>query len=241
MPLVASKARQPFQGKAMRGEKSKTQETGAVKRKGRRGAPKRGGDRKVAAKSASGPGGAGERAKRQKLKFPIEAGEGATEHDGERRRVKFPVFESIGQAAAVLGVSLALIKAAKRLGCKAFISGSRVDSGILVPFLFGMIAKGSELPEGMASAAEWLTTEKAKREAIKRKNDEHTMMPSAEAKRQGSEAGSYIFAELERAERELPPALAGGTAIDIFKRLHSFIETLRKTGKEKFEAIGGAE
>ena len=224
-----------------------TQKGRAGKREGGCGAPKRGGGRKVAGKSASGPGGAGERAKRQKLKFP--KGERAKrqtakfpeDEGGDSRRSKFPVFESIGQAAAVLGVSLALIKAAKRLGCKGFISGSRVDSGILVPFLFGMVAKGSELPEGMASAAEWLTTEKAKREAIKRKNDEHSMMPSAEAARQASEAASYIFAELERAERELPPALAGGTAIDIFKRLHSFIETLRKTGKEKFEAIGGAE
>jgi hypothetical protein len=219
----------------MRRKKSKTQETGAVKRKRRRKASKAGKGTKVTPKRAGAPGGAGERGKRGESKFST-AGTGGGESEG--RRIKFPVFESLGQAAAVLRAPLALIKAAKRQGCSAFISGSRVDSGILVPFLFGMMTKGSELPEGMASPQEWLTTEKAKREAIRRKNDEHTMMPSAEAARQASEAASYIFAELERGERELPPALAGGTAIDIFKRLHSFIEALRKTGKEKFEAIG---
>jgi hypothetical protein len=147
----------------------------------------------------------------------------------------FPVFESIGQASAVLGAPEALIKAAKRQGCAAFISGSRVDAGVLVPFLFGMLSQESELPAGMASAAEWLTTEKAKREAIKRKADEKKLMPILDAQQQASEACAFFFAELERAERELPPSLAGGTAVDISKRLHNFTETLRKVGKAKFE------
>src|ERR1035441_9204745 len=53
--------------------------------------------------------------------------------------------------------------------------------------------------------------------------------------RQGAEACAFFFAELERGERELPPALAGLPAVEIFKRLHNFTETLRKAGKGKFE------
>ena len=156
-------------------------------------------------------------------------------------RLSFPIFESIGQASAVIGAPLALLKAAKREGCKAFIAGNRVDSSILIPFLFGMVASKSALPEGMASAAEWLTTEKARREEIRRLMDQRRMMPTEDAARQASEACSFFFSELERWERELPPALAGGTAVDIFKRLHQVTEGLRKASKERFEAIGSAD
>ena len=199
----------------MRGEKVKTQERAeGGKRRGGRGAGQgaQAKGTKVAAKNKMRPEGSGE--------------------GGARRG--FPVFESIGQAAAQLGAPLAMIKAAKRKGCKAFIAGSRVDSGLLIPFLFGM-ATGNELPEGMASAGEWLTTEKAKREAIKRRDDEKSAMPVAEACRQAAEACAFFFAELKRGERELPPALAGLPAVEIFKRLHNFTETLRKAGKGKFE------
>jgi hypothetical protein len=200
----------------MSGGKAKTQERGAKARK--RGGAGRG-------------AGKGNKVARKAAKPHIEA-EGAKVGGGRRG---FPVFESLGQASAVLGAPEALIKAAKRQGCAAFISGSRVDAGVLVPFLFGMLSQESELPAGMASAQEWLTTERAKREAIKRKADEKKLMPILDAQQQASEACAFFFAELERAERELPPSLAGGTAVDIFKRLHNFTETLRKAGKTKFE------
>ena len=195
----------------MRGGKTKTQERGAVAhRRARKGSA-----------GASGHKGAG--------KAPAAAGGGG--------RREFPVFESIGQAAAVLGAPVALLKAAKRKGCKAFISGSRVDAGVLLPFLFSMTQKNG-LPEGMASAADWLMTEKARREAIRRKTDERSMMPIALACRQATEACGFFFSELERAERELPPALASGTAVEIYKRLHAFTEALRKSAKARFERIG---
>ena len=205
----------------MRGKKVKTQESA-----------------KGSKRRAGGGAGGGGKAKGAKVAGKIKMAPGGNGEGGARRG--FPVFESIGQAAAVLGAPLAMIKAAKRKGCKAFISGSRVDAGLLIPFLFGMMATGNELPEGMASAAEWLTTEKAKREAIKRRDDEKSAMPVAEACRQAAEACAFFFAELKRGERELPPALAGLPAVEIFKRLHNFTETLRKAGKQKFE-VGPAK
>jgi hypothetical protein len=154
------------------------------------------------------------------------------------RKCPFPTFESLGQASGAIGAPQSLLKAAKRAGCKAFISGGRVEIAVLLPFLFARLVKKSHLPTGMASAAEWLTMERARREAIKREMDQGETMPTAEAERQAGEACGFFFAELERGERELPPALAGGSAVEIYERLHAFTENLRQAGKEKFEKVG---
>ena len=202
----------------------------------------------MTAKSAGGPGGAGERAKRQAVKCPKGEGDGAKrpgaevpEGEGERRRFKFPIFESMGQAARALKISEPLLKAAKRQGCTAFISGSRIDSLELVIFLLAKRTQGNDLPAGMASWAEVLTMEKARREEIKRQQDETRLMLVDDACRQAAIAATHFFEGLSQQERELPPVLAGGTAVDICKRLHSFNESLRKSCQEKFEAIGKAE
>ena len=47
----------------------------------------------------------------------------------------------------------------------------------------------------------------------------------------------YTFSELERLAREIPPALAGGTAVEIGKRIAVEVERIRSTLKEKFQTI----
>lgn len=101
-----------------------------------------------------------------------------------------------------------------------------------------MVAKGSDLPEGFSSWKEVLDSEKAKREAIRRQVDEGAMMPTADAKREAGEAMGLTFAELDRRDRELPPALAGLSAVEIFKRMKSDTESIRKNLTEKFKEIG---
>ena len=64
------------------------------------------------------------------------------------------------------------------------------------------------------------------------------MMLTADAHREACEAMSLTFAELERRDRELPPALAGLDAVSIFKRMKSDTEQIRKTLKAKFEDVG---
>lgn len=155
-----------------------------------------------------------------------------------QERQRFPIFESIASAAASIGVTESMVKAAKRKGCSAFITGSRVDSNVLIPFLFDMIQKGSDLPEGFSSWKEVLESEKAKREAIKRQQDEGSTMLTAEAIAQAAAAMSLVFAELERRARELPPALAGLPAVEIFKRMEADTEAIRKTLKAKFQEVG---
>jgi hypothetical protein len=101
-----------------------------------------------------------------------------------------------------------------------------------------LASPGNDMPDGFSSWREVLESEKAKREAIKRQQDEGSMMVTADAERQAAEAGAHFFNELERRDRELPPALAGLSAIEINKRMSSDTESIRRTLKQKFEAIG---
>lgn len=61
------------------------------------------------------------------------------------------------------------------------------------------------------------------------------MMPVEVARCQNARAWGFVFENLQRAENELPPALAGLDSISIFERLHSFTERMRRDAQEKFE------
>jgi hypothetical protein len=108
-------------------------------------------------------------------------------------------------------------------------------------FLAAKGRSGSVPPELRRKIAEArlaiLRATRARMELENRKAEGRTMLVE-DGQRQAAEACSFFFAELGRMERELPPALAGGTAVDIFKRLHSFTETLRGEAKARFERIG---
>ena len=153
-------------------------------------------------------------------------------------RGAFPVMQTMEMAAVAIGVPISLVKAAKRAGCKAFLVSGRTDTAILIPYLFQMLHKGSDLPDGFASWREMLEAEKAKREGIKRQQDEKSVMLTADAQRQAGEAMVMVFAELERRDRELPPALAGLPAVEIFKRMNADTEAIRRNLKTKFEEVG---
>jgi hypothetical protein len=76
--------------------------------------------------------------------------------------------------------------------------------------------------------------------AAKRQNDVEAgrMMLTADAVAQAAEAGAMVMSELERLAREIPPAISGLDSISIAKRLNAEVEQIRKTLKEKFNAIG---
>jgi hypothetical protein len=100
---------------------------------------------------------------------------------------------------------------------------------------------GTAPPELRAEIArERLAILKETKERLARENRiaNGELMPVAKAKEQAAFACGYFFADLERMERELPPRLAGATAVDAFKILHVSHETLRREAKAKFEAIG---
>lgn len=152
-----------------------------------------------------------------------------------QQRLDWPVIEGIEAAAARIGAPVALLKAVKRSGSKAFLTGNRVDTGILIPELFAALAKGSELPDDIATPQDWVATENAKIKAITRRKLEGEMMPTTDAKRQNGEAWSFVFAECDRMCNEMPPDLAGRAAVEIGIRLRAFMETMRQDAKKRFE------
>jgi hypothetical protein len=153
-------------------------------------------------------------------------------------RQKFPVFESMAHCAASLGCPESMLKAAKRAGCGAFLTGSRVDSNELIPFLFGMLKKEDELPSGFSSWKEFreknlaLIAEASLNKILKE------MMPTADAQRQAAEAMAAEYAEDVRMANEFPPAMAGQDAIAIHKRLIGWVESKWKTVRAKYNEIG---
>ena len=136
-----------------------------------------------------------------------------------------------------LGVSRQLIAYHLRAGeCPPL-----TDRKAWVEFLAQKGRSGSAPPELRRKIAEKrLAILEQTRKRMARENEAAAglMMPTEEARRQAAIACSFLFAELERGERELPPAMAGQTAVEIFKRLHGFTEALRKAAKDKFNNIG---
>lgn len=155
-----------------------------------------------------------------------------------RPRDSFAVVEGQEAFAAQWGYRVEVVKMAKKSGCPGFLAGNRIDPALAIPAINRLMQTKSALPEGIATPQDWLATEKAKREAIKRQQDEGAMMPTADAIRQAGEAMGLTFAELERRDRELPPALAGLPAVEIHKRMTGDTESIRKTLKAKFQEVG---
>jgi len=108
------------------------------------------------------------------------------------------------------------------------LTGNRVDTGILIPELFKTLAAGSNLPPGVATPQDWLATEKARREAIRRQEDENSVMPTAEAIFRAGTFWGFVLSELERFARELPPALAGLPVEPIAARIETEVENIRR-------------
>lgn len=153
-------------------------------------------------------------------------------------RQKFPVFESMAQAAGALKCPESLLKAAKRAGCKAFLTGGRIDCDELIPFIINMILKGDNLPDGFSSWKEFRERNLALIAEATMKKITKQMLEVSDAQRQAGEAMVLVFAELERRDRELPPALAGLPAVEIFKRMNADTEAIRRNLKTKFEEVG---
>ena len=95
-----------------------------------------------------------------------------------------------------------------------------------------------ELRAKLAQARLDILKEQKRRMARENSIGDKKMMLISDAQQQAAFACGYFFSELERAERELPPGLAGRSAVDIYKHLHGFIEALRRNAKAKFEEVG---
>jgi hypothetical protein len=158
--------------------------------------------------------------------------------DKTQPKVRWPTIYGAESFSGLTHAPLPLIKKIRKGGSKAFLSGNRIDSLTLICDLFDALNSGTRLPDGIATPQDWLATEKARREAIKRQQDEKSVMPTAEVVRQAGEAGGVFMASLERMARELPPALAGCSVTAVAARMETEIENVRRILKVKMAEIG---
>jgi hypothetical protein len=112
------------------------------------------------------------------------------------------------------GCSTAMLKTAKQKGCAGFYQ-NRIDPLVVIPFIFNIITAATNLPDGLASWKEVREMNDALISEVKRKEAQKLVMLTSDGKRQAADAMASTFSELDRRDRELPPALAGRSAVEI--------------------------
>jgi hypothetical protein len=95
-----------------------------------------------------------------------------------------------------------------------------------------------KLRDAIARARLAILKETQKRLARENQVETGKLIVFSDARRQCAAAWCFVFEQLQRGENELPPALAGLSAVEVYERLHAFTERLRGAAKEKFEKIG---
>lgn len=138
-------------------------------------------------------------------------------------------------AAARTGLPLGFLRKCSAAGCPAFERNGRVDLNKLLPWIPKVMESREELPAGFDSWTAYLNSVKAKREDLRLQKERGEAIDINDAAEQARSAESYYFAELDRIEREFPPALAGLSATEISKRLKTFLDDLRQASREKFK------
>lgn len=88
-------------------------------------------------------------------------------------------------------------------------------------------------------ARERLTLAQAQREELKLQNDRRELISWTEAHAQAREAAAFFFGELDRAERELPPAIKGLDEIEAMQALKAFFKSVRENARKRFDTIPG--
>ena len=157
--------------------------------------------------------------------------------DKTQPKVRWPTIYGAESFSGLTHAPLPLIKKIRKGGSKAFLSGNRIDSLTLICDLFDALNSGTRLPDGIATPQDWLATEKARREAIKRQQDERSVMPTAEVVRHAAEACGLFASELDRWARELPPSFAGLPASGVAARMETEVENTRRRLKIKLAEI----
>lgn len=162
-------------------------------------------------------------------------------HTGESEPGKLPHFPSIKSCSASTGIPLAILKQAKANGCPAFRQNNSVSLGEFLRWFFQQAIDNGDLPPGVASWRDALNKFQAQREQIKLAEDRKQVMQFSDAHQQAAEAAAFFFGELDRAERELPPAVKGLDEIEAMQTLKAFFKSVRENARKRFDAIGKVE
>lgn len=146
-------------------------------------------------------------------------------------------YGSMSSCHGATGIPLALMKAAKNGGCKAFHDSSRVRLAPLLRWIFEKGDKAENMDWGK-EFSKW----KAKREKIRHDKDDRKILDKSEADEAANEITGVMFAELDRVfKQELPAALRGCDERQIYLKCDQAIERLKILLGEKFAEIATDE
>lgn len=167
-------------------------------------------------------------AAKQKPQAPSKTTRTTSENSSEL--IPLPVFDNQLQCAAITGIPLGVLKAAKKKGCKAF-KHSRVELAPLLKFLFS--------DENGQSAGAWkdmLDEAKAKREMLRLARDEGKVIERGEVEASLAGGMALVFGEMDQAfTLNLPSQLKGLTEPEIMSRLAALSEQLKQKLKDKLQ------
>jgi hypothetical protein len=136
------------------------------------------------------------------------------------------------------GYSLAFIKAvqATPAGAEAF-KDNEIDLLKFVKAANELLNTATDLPAGFATWKEFREMNEARIAEVKRKEAQRLVIEMSEVKRQVAEGVGMLFSELDRRDRECPPAFAGRDSISISERMEADTKAIKKALAQKFQAI----
>ena len=113
-----------------------------------------------------------------------------------------------------------------------------VNSLLFIKASNKLLKATSELPKEFATWREFREMNEARISEVKRKEVQKLFMQTSDGQRQAADAMAMTFSELDRRDRELPPALAGRNAVEISERMLADTKSIKKSLAEKFKEIG---
>jgi len=123
------------------------------------------------------------------------------------RPTKSKLYASIASAASALGVSEAILKQSKRMGCEAFAASGRVDGPLLLKFI---AEHEKELTTGGIALRDQKLAEEVRKLRLKNDRDEGKLIPIEAVKHCVSRVLSRVDQILEaKLSNEYPAAVAG--------------------------------
>ena len=142
-----------------------------------------------------------------------------------------PVYDSMQQCSAVTHVPLSILKRAKKSGCVAFESGSRVR---LYPLLQWLFSRNDE-------STDWTNHYNkfhALIEEIAYGEEEEKVIDRALVIVCSKDSQKVMFNALRRMEKELPPLLVGRNEIEIHQIMKNFNDLIEQWIRSEYVRLG---
>lgn len=144
---------------------------------------------------------------------------------------------SIAEAARITGLTRKSLHAWRKEGCEAFKPNGRVDLHELRAWILeNDKGGGQETPDIQAARLRLLNAQASKVERENRRAEGQTVSKPEVVMALGQIMAS-MFAQLERAQQELPAALKGQDEQSVFKKIGERIDEIKSELSLKFEAM----